>query len=374
MPRILVIDDDPDIRPLLRIALSKFGHQVALAARGEEGVQAALATNFDLIVLDLMMPDLDGYEVTRRLRAEERTKAVPIILLTARTQTADYEGALEAGADAYMPKPFDPESLNRKIGELLKENTERKAVAESGAATSAQGRVTVVWHLRGGVGATTCAVNLAGMLARAGRRTCLLDLSPVNGHVSLHLRLNVTSSWADLPRQPDTTAVAQTLLKHESGLLTLAAPTQPTRKALSLETFRAALDSMRIFFPEVVVDAAPQLDEVTCAALGAATQVLVVCSPEIGAVRTTIGAMQALPDLIPATTKTFVVLNYPSPDLTLPVTAVEKALGRAPDLVIPNDRLQMPALAQGAPLVFANPKAPFPSILGAFAASNLMAT
>lgn len=372
MARILVIDDDPDIRPLLRIALAKFGHQTTLTARGEEGLAAAQSTPVDLILLDLMMPDIDGYEVTRRLRAEEKTKDIPIIILSARTQSADYQGALEAGADAYVPKPFDPEGLNRKIADLLKEAEARRAARPANDAAAATGRVTTVLHLRGGVGATTCAVNTAGAFARSSRRTCLMELTQSGGQVALHLRLNPFTTWADLPKQPDSTAVAQVLLKHDSGLLTLAAPSQPVRKGLAPETFLATLEALRIFFPEVVIDAAPVLDDVTVAALTHANHILLVTSPEVGAVHSAIGTLQMLAALGVEPSKTHVVLNYHASDLSLPTAAVEKALGRAPEMNLPFDRLQAPALAQGLPLVFSNPKAPLPAILGAYVASKLV--
>ena len=108
MAKILIVDDDPDIRPLMRLTLAKLGHQPSLAATGTEGVKLAESEPFDLMVLDLMMPDIDGYEVMRRLRSNPTTMSLPIIVLTARTQAADYDSAIESGADAYLPKPFDP--------------------------------------------------------------------------------------------------------------------------------------------------------------------------------------------------------------------------------------------------------------------------
>jgi CheY-like chemotaxis protein len=367
MARVLVIDDDADVRGLLRVSFGKLGHEVTLAARGEEGLQAAAAADFDLIVVDLMMPDLDGYEVTRRLRADPKTQNVPVLVLTARAQTADYDAALEAGADSYLPKPYDSEILNRRVAELLKESEERRKAA-AGAKASA-GLVTTVVGLRGGVGTTTCAVTLAGALLRAGRRVCLVDLSPSCGQVTLHLRLPAPTSWANLPAAPDSTTVAQHLVRHESGLLVLAAPAQPVRAGLSTDTFRATLDALQIFFTDVVVDAAPTLDEATWVALGAAARVLVLCTPEVCAVHTAVGALQALNGVRRQDSQVYAVLNHVSPDHNLPVAAVEKALGGPPGLVIPYDRQQPLALTHGAPLIFSQPGALLPAAVGTFALS-----
>lgn len=368
MARVLLIDDDADIRPLMRVTLNKLGHQPTLAALGEEGLRLAENGQFDLVVLDLMMPDLDGYEVTRRLRADPRTTALPILILTARAQPADFDGAIEAGADGYLAKPFDPDVLGRRIMELLKQAEARRAAAPQAGTPATTGRVSMVLGLRGGVGTTTTAVTLAGALLRLGRRVCLVDLSPSGGHVALQLRLATPTTWANLPAAPDTTAVAQHLLRHESGLVVLAAPPQPVRRGPAGAAFQAVLEALQIFFTDVVIDGAPLLDEATWVALGAAERTLLVSSPEVGAVHTAIGTLAAVAGARRPASQLLVVLNHVSPDGGLPQAAVEKALGRAPDLLIPYDRQQMTALTHGTPLIFSQPGALLPTAVGSYAA------
>jgi DNA-binding response OmpR family regulator len=370
MAKILIVDDDPDMRPLMRLTLAKLGHQPSLAATGTGGLKLAESEPFDLMVLDLMMPDIDGYEVMRRLRANPATKDLPIIVLTARTQAADYDSAIESGADAYLPKPLDPDALHRKIGELLKRAEASKSAALQATPPSLNGRVTVVLGLRGGVGATTCAVTVAGTLLRQGRRVCLVDLSPSAGHVALHLRLSTSLTWRNLPPAPDTTAVAQTLLRHDSGLVVLAAPAQPVRQGPSPESFRATLEALQIFFTQVVIDAAPVLDGATEVALAAADQIVVVCTPEVGAVHTTIGTLQALGGLRRPQSQVMVLLNHVTPEASLPVSAIEKALGGPPDMVVPYDRQQALALAHGTPLILSQPGALLPAAVGSFVAQH----
>ena len=368
MAKILIVDDDPDMRPLMRLTLAKLGHQPSLAATGTEGLKLAESEPFDLMVLDLMMPDIDGYEVMRRLRANSATKDLPIIVLTARTQAADYDGAIESGADAYLPKPFDADALHRKIGELLKRSEAIKSAGTQATPPSLNGRVTVVLGLRGGVGATTSAVTIAGALLRQGGRVCLADLSPSVGHVALQLRLAASVTWRNLPPAPDTTAVAQTLLRHDSGLVVLAAPAQPVRQGPSAESFRPTLEALQIFFTHVVIDAAPLLDAATEVALAAADQIVVVCTPEVGAVHTTIGTLQALGGLRRPQSQVVVLLNHVTPEASLPTSAIEKALGGPPDMVVPYDRQQALALAHGTPLIFSQPGALLPAAVGSYIA------
>jgi DNA-binding response OmpR family regulator len=118
-PLVLVADDDPDILALVRFRLERDGYEVLSAPDGETALDLALARTPDLAVLDVMMPRLDGYEVTRRLREHGPTTGIPIILLTARVQEPDLERGYEAGADDYVTKPFSPQALGERVQAAL---------------------------------------------------------------------------------------------------------------------------------------------------------------------------------------------------------------------------------------------------------------
>jgi DNA-binding response OmpR family regulator len=118
-PLVLVADDDPDIRSLVVLRLERSGYEVVAAGDGEEALATALERNPDLALLDVMMPKLDGYEVTERLRREEATRHLPVILLTARVQETDIARGLEAGADEYVKKPFSLTELRARVQAVL---------------------------------------------------------------------------------------------------------------------------------------------------------------------------------------------------------------------------------------------------------------
>ena len=118
-PLVLVADDEDDIRGLVCYRLEKAGYEVVQAADGEEAIAIALERTPALAILDVMMPRVDGYEVTRRLRAEESTRRMPIILLTARAQEADVQRGFDAGADDYIRKPFSPQELRARVQAIL---------------------------------------------------------------------------------------------------------------------------------------------------------------------------------------------------------------------------------------------------------------
>jgi DNA-binding response OmpR family regulator len=118
--RILIVEDEKDIRELLEHYLKKEGYAVESAKDGPAGLEKAAKGRFDLVLLDLMLPQMDGLEICRRLRAEPATAALPVIMLTARTEETDRIVGLEMGADDYITKPFSPREVLARIKALLR--------------------------------------------------------------------------------------------------------------------------------------------------------------------------------------------------------------------------------------------------------------
>ncbi len=119
---ILIVDDEVDILETVRFRLESNGYKVISAADGEEGLKKARELKPDLIILDLLLPKIDGYKISRLLKFDERYKDIPIIMFTARSHKDDERLGYEIGADAYIAKPFEPQVLLNKIEELLKKD------------------------------------------------------------------------------------------------------------------------------------------------------------------------------------------------------------------------------------------------------------
>ena len=117
---ILVVDDDPVIQKLLEVNFTIEGYAVEVAGDGAEAVEKARAVSPDLIVLDVMMPRMNGLEAAKVLKGDPATAAIPIIMLSAKAQDVDQEAGREAGVNFYMTKPFDPLELLDKAAELIK--------------------------------------------------------------------------------------------------------------------------------------------------------------------------------------------------------------------------------------------------------------
>ncbi len=118
--RILVVDDEPDLLELVRLTLDQAGHQVETAASGREALEALRRHRPDLLILDLMLPDVSGTEVCRRLRADSELHSLPVIMLTAKADEVDRVVGFERGADDYVTKPFSPRELVLRVGAVMR--------------------------------------------------------------------------------------------------------------------------------------------------------------------------------------------------------------------------------------------------------------
>src|SRR5215471_12825700 len=170
MERVLVVDDDAVLCKLVKRYLAREGFDVTWAPNGAAGVETALAEDFALVMLDVMMPDMDGFDVLRRIRQRSR---IPVLMLTARGDTRDRIRGLEIGADDYLPKPFDPAELVARIRAILR----RAAPAGSAPEAIAVGDVELDGGARtvrrGGapVDLTTVEFDLLAALMRAAGNT-----------------------------------------------------------------------------------------------------------------------------------------------------------------------------------------------------------
>ena len=192
MAKILVIDDDAQLLRMVGLMLERGGHTTTLMTNPVEGLNAIKANKPDLLVLDVMMPNINGHDLTRQIRATKGLENLPILILTARSQEVDRVTALHSGANDYLSKPVATQELIERIDKLLK-NYEPKETAVR------KGMVLAFYGLRGGRGQTTLAVNLAAALRRSSQKeVCLVDFAASGSQSLIHLRLQARKNWADV--------------------------------------------------------------------------------------------------------------------------------------------------------------------------------
>ena len=125
--KVMVIDDEPDIVKLVKISLEMANFEVIEAFSGKECLVKVQSVVPDLFLLDIMMPEMNGYEVCQKLKLQDKTKNVPVVMLTAKGQKGDAEQGLKVGADDYIIKPFDPYELGEQIREILQQRAQKPA-------------------------------------------------------------------------------------------------------------------------------------------------------------------------------------------------------------------------------------------------------
>jgi DNA-binding response OmpR family regulator len=234
--KILTIDDHIETLDAVVDTLERYGYEVLSSLSPFKGLELAVAERPDLILLDVNMPGMDGNEFARQLRADEQLSHIPIIMFTAEDLPAQKLAGFDAGADDYLIKPTDPETMLARIQALLGAPSQphivpaqQTPVADSTSFPQNQGLVIALVGAHGGAGTTTLALNLALALAAAGTPTTLIDYDLQQGHVALYLNQKEFSrSLNQFARQPpDSDSIYRNLIGHSDNLRLLLAEPNP---------------------------------------------------------------------------------------------------------------------------------------------------
>ena len=358
--KILIIDDDLDTLRLVGLMLQRQGYQISAATNGQQGLDKAFDEDPDLILLDIMMPDMDGYEVTRRLRSNPSTTETPILMFTAKTQMNDKVIGFEVGANDYLTKPTHPSELQARVKALLARASEKKGDKPSGR-DSDTGFVIGVISARGGLGATTVSLNVAaGLHARSKSEVVLAETLPGRGALALELGLTASQGLADLLSQTklaDLTrdSIREVLQHHSSGINVLLASDRPRDMHLigqnaNYEAIAAKLGGLARF---TILDLGAGLQPFTQVILPHCDVIFVVLE---GNPNTIITAKAMIEDIhsFGVNIKNIhpVLNNRVRSDTQLPTSQVQAKLGHeiiatltpAPELFMQATRLQTPAM------------------------------
>ncbi len=374
MTRVLVIDDDRLIRKVVNKVLTDLGYEVVEAEDGLEALKRIKSIRPDAVIVDKLMPGIDGFEVTRRLRREPELTHIPILVLTGESDLQEKLAAFEAGADDYLCKPFASAELAARLTVLLRRAKALEAAQSQMLQKSAQARVIAVHSLRGGIGSSSLATNVAiGLNALWQSNTLLLDMVPHAGQQALMLNMSLKRTWADLgaipPEELDLNTLSAITRQHESGLHLIAAPKLPTdAETISAAHFDIALKLLQSRYEYIVVDLPHDFSSFTLEALQTADIILLLVSPEIASVRAASIALETYKQLNYPEEKVKIVLNWTFEKDGLAHDAIEKALHAPLQLVIPyGGRRFISAINRGVPLLHEHPDDPIASLLEDFA-------
>jgi pilus assembly protein CpaE len=296
MTRVLVIDDEPINHQLVAHALESLKCELHYAENGKDGIATARNVKPDVIITDVMMPEINGYETTRLLRREAELSTIPILVLTAQAGLQDKLKSFEAGADDHLTKPFEGAELLARVASLLRRAEFLKASRVASPA-SENAFCIAIHSLRGGVGCSSLAVNLSIGLAELWKKqTILLDLTMTAGQIALMLNMTLRRTWTDIarfaPGELEPEVLASIIGMHDSGLSFIAAPTFPSQaEALNNETLSNALHMLKGQYEYIIADLPHDFSEPALLALDVADIILMVGSPDMASIRAATAAL-----------------------------------------------------------------------------------
>jgi pilus assembly protein CpaE len=378
MTKILVVDDDPNVQRLLRVTLKQEGFEVIVAGDGAEGLRLWEVESPALILLDVTLAKLDGYEVATRVREAEGTGAhVPIIMLTAEREVEQKVRGLRAGADDYLVKPFHQAELLARMKSLLARFAPREG---PGGMRAPLGKLLAFYGAKGGVGTTTLAINAAIALHQEHtRRVALVDGVLQFGDHRVFLDLgNDRKSISDLVSAPtiDADLIKSVMVRHDSGVDLLLAPPSPEDGDLVHEAqMDQALTILRTMYDYVVVDVEKRLGDLTLSVLDHADMIFVVMTADLSCLKNVRLVLEALGRVGYESSKVKLLLNRSNAFTGISVGAAEGALKRQFEFKITNEyRVAISAQNSGTPFSYSKPDSPLGREISGLAAAVEKAT
>lgn len=280
--KILIVDDDIDTLRLVRLMLERQGFEVVEASNGRLALDIAQRETPDLILLDIMMPDLDGFEVTRQLRDDTHTGEIPIIMFTAKTQVDDKLMGFEVGADDYITKPTQPRELFAHIKAVLSRTMKTRELTP----ISDKGYLIGMLAAKGGLGITTLTINLGIAIHNLTEKEVIVaEFRPGQGSLSLQLgylkpegltRLVERKTANLLPRD-----VESQLVTHSSGVRILMSSYKPVNAKLINEAkaFENITNNLAFMGRYVLLDLGASLSPMAERVLAHCDEVVIATEP-----------------------------------------------------------------------------------------------
>lgn len=362
--KILVVDDDVDSLKLIGLMLQRQGYEVIAANAGQPAIQKAYGEHPDLIILDVMMPDMDGYEVCRRLRAEPVTKDIPIIMFTAKTLVDDKVKAFETGVDDYLTKPTHPAELSARVKNvLIRSQQQRVSVAKPSEPASYGGLSIGFLGVKGGVGTTTLAANVGAILAQK-ESTILADLRPGQGTLGLSLGFSRAQGLGNVlsarsANEITARFVDENTVTHNSGLKLLLSSTRPQEGRLvpAPEAVSAMLRGMSELAHYRLIDLGSGLNRATVQLVRELDQTIVLVEPNRVTLTVAREVMREIETLgVSAGRTSLVIFNRVQSSLQIPWQEVEQTLNHEVTAIIsPAPELAYQAAEAGFPLAHFQP-------------------
>jgi len=352
--KILIIDDDIDTLKLVGLMLERQGYQIAVASNGTIGLSKASSERPDLILLDVMMPDMDGYQVTERLRSDPSLSHIPIVMFTAKTMVDDKVKGFESGVDDYLTKPTHPAELTAHVKAVLS-----RSVGTPIKEAPEQAQIVSFFGTRPGLGTSTLALNVGVQLQQNGLDVIIAELNPGQGSIALNLNISAPTGLTTLLSRSlkdiHLRSVESEVVSHPSGVRLLLASYQPQETELdqAVPQMEAVVKNLASMCTVLVLDLGSGLRPYSKPLLLASDRVIVIVEPVYPS---NVIARAVLDDLFSSGLQrgrtSLAMITRERTSLNIPWKQVEADLGiEMAGIISPAPELTQQASQSGTPLV-----------------------
>jgi pilus assembly protein CpaE len=367
--RVLLIDDEQFYFKLLQKSLRDAEYTLEYAKSGGEGLAKIPSFEPELLIVDLKLPELDGFEILKRLRRDPKFSYIPVIVITSHDELSEKLKAFELGADDYVVKPFQPEELVARMG-ILARRGRAMQMAQKEATSANEATVVTVHSLRGGLGCSSIVVNLGLAFHKLwGKQTLLLDSVLTAGQVALLLDAKPTATWENLvglePENIDDAVIGEIMCSHKSGIRYVASPRYPiAADTFTTEELKLLMEGIKSHNDFIVVDTSHDFSDMAIQMLSMSSIILLVMAPEMASLRTSMSALEIYDRLGISLDKVKIALNNNSSNPAIKQAQLEKVLKRPIDFVLPFEAGEVNrALNFGQPFIMSNPDLPICHVL-----------
>jgi CheY-like chemotaxis protein/MinD-like ATPase involved in chromosome partitioning or flagellar assembly len=357
--KILIVDDDVETLRLVSMMLQRQGYQVVTASNGSQAITLTNAENPDLIVLDIMMPDLDGYEVTKEVRSNPKTSHIPILMFTAKSQVDDKVIGYEVGADDYLTKPIHPMELVAHVRSLLGRGKARAT------GPIQRGYTVGVVSPKGGLGASSLTLNLGISYYLETRKDVIAaELRPGHGSWASELGFRGVNGLSNLLRMdpgeivPSTLEKALTRTTYGMRLLIASNRMDDTKLSGCSSQFKVIVEQLPFLTQLVLIDFGTCILPDTATLLNQCDEIILVTEPYPGTVAATRQRLEELRNNGFGHSKHWnvVMVNRIRGDMQLSASQVNEMIGSEITIGIPPaPEIAYQAGLRSAPLVLVQP-------------------
>jgi len=355
--KILIVDDEPNVAYWLTYALQAEGYEVETAVTGREGLNSILAVPPDLVILDVMLPDLSGTEVCEQIRANPETIGLPIIMLSGRAQVPDKVKGLKAGADEYITKPVETEEMLARVEALL-----NRTIRLNKTQSVSHGKVLGFIGVKGGVGTTTVALNVALALVKNQKKVIAAEVRSSLGTFAFQLNLSPNRTLADLlnseSEEIDAHQLSRRLIAHSSGLqVLLGSQNMAMCQEVQPNQAKAIVEGLSGMADYTIIDLAWYPSLANRAIIECCDTLVIVLEPDRASIALGQQTVQLMQEWGVGKEKTCATIVQRGEATSLALTEIASQIGcEIAGTMTRASELSLLALKQGSPLVLSHPE------------------